>query len=155
MTSRITAASIAAVPSQTKTTNPKRAGDSSSSAGDAGTDEDRLPQAKGATMVDYEWCVETVLLDSGDIEELDFMNTLRLCEGLARELRKDEHSDGQERDYRIVLVRSEGNEHAGVTDRLWAYFKDGQMPEYFSNGLADTKVRVPKKYRREAERWRP
>ena len=99
-------------------------------------------------MVDYEWCVEKVLIDSGDIEDMRFTETLGRAKSIAKQLRVLDQAG--EHDYQIVLVRSEGSEHAGVTDRLWAYLKDGQMPEYFSNGLADTKVRVPKKYRREA-----
>ena len=97
--------------------------------------------------VDYEWCVETVLRN-GDIEDLDFADSLAEAKSWVCE-----NADDCEHDYRIVLLRTVGNDLEGETDRLYAYLEDnGLMPEFFSDFGYSTKVRVPQKYQREAQR---
>ena len=96
----------------------------------------------------YEWCVEKVLQKSDDIEDLNFTDSLAEAKSWVCE-----NANDCEHDYRIVLVRTEGGEHEGVTDGLYAYLEhNGVLPEFFSNSYCSTKVRVPQKYQREALR---
>ena len=45
------------------------------------------------------------------------------------------------------LVRDEGNEIDGLTDRYWAYVKGGKLPEYFSDSMGvPIKIKVPKRF---------
>ncbi len=94
--------------------------------------------------VDYEWAVEHTDSD-GDIHDHDYAKTYseliknkRVIEGLASV---------------IVLVRSEGSELEGVTDRAWAYLKDGKLPECFFNCFNQKmpNMKVPKKYTRQVK----
>ncbi len=43
--------------------------------------------------------------------------------------------------YELVLVRDEGDEFDGVTNRSWAYEDEGKMPKEFDNGIS-----VPKRF---------
>ena len=92
----------------------------------------------------YEWCVESVVRETGDIEDLNFVDSFA-------DARSGPQSDAGY-DYDIVLVRSEGNDDEGVTGRLWAYVEGGVLPEFFTNALGNaTNVKVPKKYHKETE----
>jgi hypothetical protein len=98
--------------------------------------------------VDYEWCVEIVLRETEDIEDNNFVTSL---EEAISFVHSEEDSD--EYEYKIVLVRSEGNDDNGITDRLWAYMEEGSLPELFSNAYGNTtQVKVPQKYQKEAKR---
>lgn len=66
----------------------------------------------------YEWSIETVD-EHGDIIDSSFWD----------ELPKEPLEENQ----RLCLVRNEGNETDGLTDRLWAYVVDGKLPEYFTD----------------------
>lgn len=89
--------------------------------------------------VDYEWDVE-VLDEHGDIEDHHFHVS-------AMDMVK-EHTENPQSD--MVLVRSVGNNDDGVVDRLWAYVKDGKLPEYFEDSnRRDTGYRVPKRFHEE------
>lgn len=85
----------------------------------------------------YEWDLETVDRESGDILDHHFAD--RLQELPARESDQD-----------LVLVRNVGNEHDGVTDKMWAYVVNGELPEAFSmsteHGMAETNIKVPKRF---------
>ena len=85
----------------------------------------------------YEWDLETVYRESGDVLDHHFAD--RLQELPARESDQD-----------LVLVRSVGNEHDGVADKMWAYVVNGELPKTFSVptecGMSDCGVKVPKRF---------
>lgn len=88
------------------------------------------------TKVIYEWCCET--LDNGDIVDNHFEDKLQ-------DIGKDELPNND-----LVLCRAEGNEVDGVTDTLWAYVKNWQLPEYFTDSMQQpVNVKVPAKYHKE------
>lgn len=67
----------------------------------------------------YEWDVET----EDDNENIDH----HFCESAREALQVASQVGGQ-----VVLTWSSGNDMNGVTDRAWAYVKDGRLPEFFS-----------------------
>jgi|SRR5215831_6089393 len=100
--------------------------------------------------VAYEWVVEEIDPNDEyeDIQETSawekYIDALGSAEWVRREgLRAD-----------IVLVRDEGDDVDGLTDRSWAYLeKDGTLPTYFANsGGVDTTVKVPKRFHQEVAR---
>ena len=85
----------------------------------------------------YEWTLETI--EDGDIIDSDFSDTLTFME-----YNPLEHD--------LAVVRNEGNEREGVTDRFWAYVKFGKLPEYFSDASGNpVGIKVPKKFHVELE----
>ena len=97
---------------------------------------------KFKNQISYEWCVESVVRETGDIEDLNFVDSFADA--------RSESQDDDGYDYDIVLVRTEGNDYAGVTGRLWAYVEAGVLPEFFANASCNaTCVKVPKKYHKE------
>lgn len=82
----------------------------------------------------YEWSVETID-EFGDIEDSSFYDTIEEVPTL---------EDNQ----RLCLVRNEGNDDEGLTHRLWAYVKDGKLPEYFSDSNeCEVGYKVPLKFK--------
>lgn len=80
----------------------------------------------------YEWSLETID-EHGDIIDSDFSNSP--FELIAA-------------NQRMCLVRNEGNEVDGLTDRLWAYVVDGKLPEYFTDSNdCEVGYRVPLKFK--------
>jgi hypothetical protein len=91
------------------------------------------------TKVQYEWTLET--LDDGDIIDSNFSDTLTF-----------DKSDLDGKD--LGLVRNEGNEADGVTDRLWAYVKDGKLPECFSDSMGTlVAIKVPQRFHNELKAY--
>lgn len=91
-------------------------------------------------QVKYEWCLE--VLEDGDIVDNHFED--KLCD-----INKDELPNND-----LVLCRVEGNEDQGAIDTLWAYVKDGKLPEYFSNAyLQPVGYKVPIKYHTELNKY--
>ena len=101
----------------------------------------------------YEWCIESVVRETGDIEDLNFVDSFAAAL-LGRQTEKAPLLlNDYEYDYDIVLVRNEGNDAEGVTGRLWAYVEGGVLPEFFANASGNaTTVKVPKKYHTELEK---
>lgn len=96
----------------------------------------------------YEWCVESVVRESGDIEDNNFVSSFAEAASIVQS--ETDEDDGC--DYRIVLVRTEGSEDDGVTDRLWAYVEDGSLPEFFANAYGNaTSVKVPQRFHKETK----
>jgi len=90
-------------------------------------------------MIAYEWCFETV--DDGDIIDSNFADKL------------SDFTDSDKTDT-LCLVRNEGDEINGLEDRLWAYVKDGKLPEFFEDGRGkDVDVKVPLKFKNELSRF--
>lgn len=90
----------------------------------------------------YEWDYEVIDSDSGDV--LDHWHEDSLSD-FGRPLEENE---------RLLLVRNEGNEIEGLTDRLWAYVKDGKLPEYFSNAEGnEVGYKVPKRFHDELAKY--
>lgn len=86
-------------------------------------------------MVQYEWTLEEI--QDGEIMDSDFADTLPLT------WLTEPNTD-------LGLVRNEGSESEGVNDRLWAYVKDGKLPEYFSNAMGEVVgYKVPQKFHNE------
>lgn len=91
------------------------------------------------TKVAYEWTLETI--EDGDIVDSDFSDNLTFSK-----------EDLQGKD--LGLVRNEGNEIDGVTDRFWAYVKDGKLPEYFSDSLChEIGIKVPQRFHNELKNY--
>lgn len=102
--------------------------------------------------VSYEWDIETVSADEHeDVLDHNFRDRLRDFGG--EEMTLAMNFDGEEPGTftRLVLVRTEGNEVEGITDRFWAYVtEDGKLPEYFQDATEHvTGIRVPKRLREE------
>lgn len=91
------------------------------------------------TEISYEWTLET--LEDGDIIDNHFSDVLSY-----------DKADLEGKD--LGLIRNEGNEHEGLTDRYWAYVKDGKLPEFFTDSMGDTvKIKVPVKYHNELKKY--
>lgn len=95
----------------------------------------------------YEWSVEFC---DGPEDEADILDSIfrdTYAEALA-----DGQNDGRE-NWRIVLVRNVGDDLEGLTDRAWAYIRDGALPETFTYGAdEDSGIRVPKRFHDEVKR---
>lgn len=90
--------------------------------------------------IKYEWTLEEI--DNGDVVDSDFSDTLTFDKSLLG------------MNTLLGLVRNEGNENDGVTDRLWAYVKDGKLPEYFTNANGQTvSYKVPVKFHNELKTY--
>ena len=99
--------------------------------------------------VSYEWDIET--WEGDEIIDHDFRDRLHDFGGEKLTLAVNQDHDDADRYYRLVLVRNEGSQVEGITDRLWAYVTDdGKLPEFFEQaGEMETTVRVPKRFHRE------
>lgn len=85
--------------------------------------------------VKYEWGKE-ITDEHGDIIANDFSDMLTV---------DFFNSDGE-----LCLVRNEGNEIDGCTDRFWAYVKDGKLPVNFTNELGqEISIKVPVRFHSE------
>jgi hypothetical protein len=92
------------------------------------------------TKVAYEWTLETV--EDSDIVDSNFADNLSEIDK-ADLIGKD-----------LGLVRNEGNENDGVTDRLWAYVKDGKLPECFSDSMGTPiAIKVPQRFHSELKNY--
>lgn len=94
-------------------------------------------------MITYEWDCEIVEVETGDIVDHNFGDSL------------DEVRDyiGTESQYRydIVLVRRDENDR--TTDISWAYMKqDGTLPDHFTDAGDREVAKVPKKFHKEASK---
>lgn len=85
--------------------------------------------------IKYEWANEVI--EDGEISDSDFTDTLT-------EINKDDFKNND-----IALVRNEGNENEGLTDRLWAYIKNNILPDYFSGANGQTQITVPQRFHKE------
>lgn len=94
------------------------------------------------TQVKYEWTLEELELDCNDIVDSDFSDTLNF---------QKEHFPSR---YDLGLVRVEGNEIDGQTDILWAYVKDGKLPECFSDSMGTPiAIKVPQRFHNELKKY--
>ena len=90
--------------------------------------------------IKYEWTLEEI--DNGDVVDSYFSDTLTFDKNLLG------------MNTLLGLVRNEGNENDGVTDRLWAYVKNSKLPEYFSNADGQqVGYKVPVKYHKELAKY--
>jgi|SRR6185312_3096062 len=88
------------------------------------------------TEIVYEWANETIV--GGEISDCNFTDTLA-------EISKEDFINND-----IALVRNEGNESSGLTDRNWAYIKHRILPDYFCNADGkQIKTKVPQKFHKE------
>ena len=88
--------------------------------------------------VSYEWDVEVVDAETGDILEHNHANRLV------------DHWPITGANERLVLVRDKYDYF--VHDREWAYVENGKLPEYFEDGLGRQGAKVPKRFHKELER---
>ena len=94
----------------------------------------------------YEWDVEEVDRDSGDILNHNHGDKLSWLLPAFGNIITQGRGD-------LVLVRDEGNNTEGLLDRHWAYVKDGVLPEYFADSMGEnTSIRVPQRFHRELAR---
>lgn len=92
-------------------------------------------------QVDYEWDCEQ-LDKHGDIVDHNFATSY--AEALAS-------CDGESS--KVLLVRTEGNDDDGVTERSWAYVENGRLPERFGDSWGrPTGAKVPKRFHVEVAR---
>lgn len=95
-------------------------------------------------MIRYEWDLETVDRETGDIldhHHAAYLNQLPEAVGTETTFQ------------RIVLVRDVGDEVAGLKYRLWACVENGKLPKHFHDDCEEeTEVRVPLTYHRELSR---
>lgn len=97
--------------------------------------------------ITYEWDIETVDGESGDI--LDHSHRDRLHEFGGEELTQAINQDYDEKNQftRLVLVRDDG------LSRSWAYVTlDGKLPEKFLDAYDITVAKVPKRFIEEFNR---
>jgi hypothetical protein len=94
-------------------------------------------------MIAYEWDVEEVDAHE-DIVDHNFCDSLKpLLEHYGSAITAGNGT------FRLVLVRDVGNDVDGLIDRHWAYVRNGKLPQFFSDGIADTGHRVPARFHRE------
>lgn len=86
----------------------------------------------------YEWDYETV--EDGDVIDHDHSDKLA-------DFSEDRKTDT------LVLVRNEGSEEDGLTDREWAYVVDGKLPDYFQDARGVNGSKVPIKYHQELKKY--
>jgi hypothetical protein len=90
-------------------------------------------------MIRYEWTLEEI--KDGEIIDADFSDTLSFDK---------ENLKGND----LGLVMNEGNEKEGLTNRLWAYVKNGSLPQFFSDSTGEeTKYKVPVKFQKELKKY--
>jgi len=90
-------------------------------------------------MTVYEWDYETVNSD-GDIEDHNHADKLS-------QFKTSDITDS------LVLIRDLGSEASGLIDRMWAYVKDGKLPEYFSDAIGLTGYKVPQRFHVELAKY--
>lgn len=112
-------------------------------------------------MIDYEWCIETLDANSAferfsmDIVDQDFDSRLRNLDADTAW----SAIDGKRRDNQcnhLCLVRSEWDEHLGLTDRVYAYVTcDATLPDTFESCEGNRpNMQVPKRFHRELQVFR-
>jgi hypothetical protein len=94
-----------------------------------------------AIRVSYEWIVNE--LDGEDIVDVNGFDTLK--EALSYQGRLQRSSE-------IELVRNEGNEASGITDRFWAPLKHGTLPAFFESSYGVVDLLIPKRFHAEVKR---
>lgn len=83
----------------------------------------------------YEWCYETIV--DGEVDGNDHEEKL------------SNFQDNRKTDT-LVLVRDVFAEDGNLEDRLWAYVKDGKLPETFSDAnQTPLGYNVPKRFHKE------
>jgi len=89
--------------------------------------------------VKYEWTIEE--LEDGEVIDSDFRD--KLLEFNFSHFTTDIY---------LGLVRNEGNDIDGLTNRLWAYVKDGKLPDYFQDAyLQNTSIKIPARFYKELQ----
>lgn len=90
--------------------------------------------------VNYEWSLEQ-LDHNNDIVDNDF------SENLTFEKNSLVGND-------LGLVRDEGNEVDGLQQRLWAYVRNGKLPEFFADANSiPTGYKVPVRFHKELAKY--
>jgi hypothetical protein len=89
--------------------------------------------------VKYEWTLE--IMEDGEVMDSDFSESLTFNK-----------SELQGND--LGLVRYEGNEIDGQTGSVWAYVKDGKLPEFFCDAMGEkTGYKVPARFHKELSKY--
>lgn len=102
--------------------------------------------------VTYEWDVEELDIVGVDVDDLDIIDH-HFCDSYAKALVIAASFKDEGVPTAIVLVRNVGNDLEGLTDRAWAYVKDGKLPETFTYGAGeDSDIKVPKRFHTEVSR---
>ena len=99
----------------------------------------------------YEWAVELVDKEYGDILDLAFSDK---CPEIPSTDDRLGASYGLDIDVvfeRLVLVR-DVYRNWDLSDRSWAYVEDGKLPEYFSDPWQQEECKVPKRFHAEIEK---
>ena len=90
--------------------------------------------------ITYEWTLE--IIEDGEIIDSQFQDILS-------DIPKEDLPGND-----LGLVTNEGNEIDGVTGRLWAYVKDGKLPECFTNADGQpVEYKVPQRFHIELSKY--
>lgn len=102
------------------------------------------------TKVTYQWCIEYYTADeTEDITETNFSDDDQLTFDSTDFIAPDGEAS------RLCLVRFEGNEIDGETDRHYTYVKDGKLPEFFEDSFGHyIGIKVPQKYHKQFEKYK-
>lgn len=87
----------------------------------------------------YEWDYETVDVH-GDVQDHNHADKLSMF------------TDSDKTDS-LVLIRNSGNEAEGLTERYWAYVKNGKLPEYFQDSNENNICKVPARFHAELAKY--
>jgi hypothetical protein len=96
--------------------------------------------------VTYEWCIETIDRESGDLIETYHAAKLKELPQLVQT-----ETELQ----RLVLIRDSGGDDYAITERAWAYVYDNELPEWFSEAFDEDgdavmpQVKVPARFHKE------
>lgn len=92
----------------------------------------------------YEWGVEMHEVDGDDFDTDHFATYAEAKSHYDRHRDKDP--------WKIVLIRNVGNADVGITDRTWAYVRDGKLDLHFCDGMDEPCYDVPKRFTAEVKR---
>jgi hypothetical protein len=96
--------------------------------------------------ITYEWIVETLdtePVDDPDIIEVDHFDLYKYAAEFS----------AAHQPSRVALVREVGNDDEGLIERMWAYVRDGGLPEHFEFATdLVVELRVPKRFHDEIAR---
>lgn len=100
-------------------------------------------------MIEYEWAIEDVNTETGDIEDLDFAESLDefYTDDLDDAIKGHEVEPGIR--LRLVLVRDNRSRTGNLLDRQWAYVIDGNLESEFRGSGDESGAKVPAKFKRE------
>jgi hypothetical protein len=93
--------------------------------------------------IEYEWVIETIDIESGDIMECDYFESLSQINWKNYSPMKSFMNDTT---YQLALCKNIYHDIRGLQDRQYAYMNEDELPESFEDGTA-----IPKRFKTELE----